>query len=104
MITIIPFNASDGNQEFEITLSGVVFKLKFKVNSRLDRWVMDIYNSEDVELLMGVVMVLGVDFLKQYQDVRLPTGQLYLVNSENATVEATIETLGDNIKLYYETI
>lgn len=104
MIYEIPFVNEDGNQEFDITLDEVVYRLRFTYNSRLNKWAMDILNSSGTELLCGILMVLGVDFLAQYVSKSLPSGKMYLVNLVDSSVEATENNFGLDVRLYYETI
>ncbi len=100
----IPFNNEDGNQEFDITLDDVSYRLRFSFNSRLNKWALDILNSDGLELINGILMVLGVNFLRQYVSSSLPSGKLFLVNLQDGITEATETTFGTDVRLYYETI
>lgn len=104
MIYEIPFINEDGNQEFDITLDEVVYRLRFTYNSRLNKWAMDILSVNGTELLCGVLMVLGVDFLAQYVSKNLPSGKMYLVNLVDGITEANETSFGVDVRLYYETV
>jgi hypothetical protein len=65
---------------------------------------MDILSVNGTELLCGILMVLGVDFLLQYVSKNLPNGKMYLVNLVDGSSEATETNFGVDVKLFYETI
>lgn len=97
----IPIDAELGNQEFEVSLAGDVFRLNFSFNRRMDRWVMDIKDAEGNAIILGINLVLGIDLIARFVMNEKPKGQLFLLNSKDPFVEATESTLGTDVRLYF---
>ena len=49
----------------------------------------------------GIPLLVGVDLLAHYQDSKLPTGPLFMMNPKEETVEATRDNLGEGVLLLY---
>ncbi len=72
---IIPFK-QPGAWEAQITLSGVIFILKFQWNALNEYWVMNIYNGNDEAVLLGVKVVINWNLTAQFVTVGMPTGDI----------------------------
>lgn len=76
---IIPFKEPSYWRE-QITLSGVVFVFAFKWNALNEFWVMDIYDSEEQPLILGIKIVPNYPLLDQYSVDGMPSGEIICQN------------------------
>ena len=76
---IIPFK-QPGAWEAQITLSGQIFILRFKWNALNEYWVMNIYNRNDLPILLGVKVVVNWNLTGQYAIVGMPPGDIVCQN------------------------
>lgn len=86
----------------QVELDGKVFNLNLRFNKRFNRWVMDIADSENAEVIHGVVIYTGVPLLVQYyHKANLPLGDFICIDSKGSTDAPGEDELGDRFKLYY---
>lgn len=78
------------------SLDGTPFTLRFDWNSRTERWSFSLYLDDGTPLLLGGVLVAGVDLLRTVSDDLRPGGQLMIVDF----TEPTLDTIG-NVSLIY---
>jgi hypothetical protein len=69
------------NQEFDISLAGVTYHLKFKWNSFSNAWTMDLMDSTQKLILPSIPLVTGCDLLEQFD--YLDVGGAFVVQSTN---------------------
>lgn len=98
----IPLTSDFPNYEIRIELDGVVFNMAFRYNTREGRWFMDIKDASDVMLVAGIKLILGVQLIERFQDIRLPFGSLFMINEDNSTEEPGRSNLGINALMLYE--
>lgn len=100
----IPVQSQRGPYNFKIILSGITLNLSFRWNWRMERWVMDVSDSNNNTLVNGVVLVLGVDLLAQYKgdDDNYPQGIMYMQDSTEKGIEANWENFGVTTFLLYD--
>lgn len=91
-------------QDFNITLSGVDYRIVSKFNSALlGGWVIDIYDFiTDTPIVMNIPMVTGADLLEQYAYLGF-NGQLIVYTDGDELAPPTLENLGNESNLYYKT-
>ena len=86
-----------------VELESVIYNLSFRYNERMDRWVMDIQDQEENNILMGIVLLTNVPLLQQYVIDGLPPGDFILLHrEEDNDANAGREDLGDSINLFYQ--
>ena len=98
----IPLRTDLPKYTFSIILDSVVYILSIYYIRRMNRYLLDINDSNDVNLLSGIVVLLGVDFLAQHINEALPPGSLIAVNTEDGQSDAGQGELGDKVILLYE--
>jgi len=76
---IIPFQESPSFTQ-EITIDGVVYMFEFNWNSRGEFWSMDVFDRDQLPLVLGVRMVIFHELIQQYVDKGLPPGELYIID------------------------
>lgn len=97
----IPVNSNLPSYEFRIDLEGVTYTFAFRINVRMDRWIMDIKTENNVDVLLGVPVLIGTDFLARFQSDSLPPGELFSINLKDDFVDADAEALGTDVVILY---
>lgn len=88
------------NQRVE--LDGVIYNLIIRYNERMARWILDIQDQEENDILIGIPMLTGVPLLQQYTKTDLPPGDFLLLHRDGTDINAEREDLGDSVNLYYQ--
>lgn len=76
---IIPFKEPAQWKE-QLQLDGVVFYFVFKWNALNEFWVMDIYNVDELPLILGIKIVPLYNLLEQYTVFGKPRGDIICQN------------------------
>lgn len=95
----IPLPTSDEPfLEQSVSLDGQTYVFTFDWNSRTDRWSLSIRNEDDLQILNGAVLCMGIDMLRTVPATfdYTPPGQLWLGGDGDPTL-ATI----DGVSLFY---
>jgi len=95
VIPLIP-----ANQEFDISLAGVSYHLKIKWNKFTNSWVLDIQDSQQNDILVGVPMVTGCDLLEQYEYLGIG-GAMVVQSTNNPDLVPDYNTLGSTGNLFF---
>lgn len=79
-MNIIPFQ-TPGSWTMQITLSSVIFNLQFYWNTLNQYWLMDINDSANMPIVVGVVVVTNFDITKQFAALTgMPAGDIVCQN------------------------
>jgi hypothetical protein len=102
MITI-PWQDSPSFKE-EVTIEDTPFIFRFDFNSRGNFWLMGISDRDETELLTGVKLVLGEEFIVQHPDRGLPLGMLFVIDEtgKNTPIEQP-DFFSERVRLTYAT-
>jgi hypothetical protein len=96
----IPLTPSQA-QRFTVTLSGVLYNMRFTYDIAQDRcWILDIGDADGALLVAGIPLVTGVDLLSQYRYLGIP-GALLVTTDRGAGEVPTWDGLGVTSHLYY---
>lgn len=90
-------------QKLSVRLNGVTYQ--FTVLYRNDEeggWVLDIRSENDVDILLGVPLVTGLDLLAQYSYLNIG-GELYVATDGDLLKPPAFEELGVTSFLYFYT-
>lgn len=98
----IPIRSDIPAYNFQINLEGIIYTLGFRYNSRLERWVMDVKDVDEVALVTGVPLLYGIPLLDRYKNPALPPGTFILIDETNAERNPTRDGLGEDYKLLYK--
>ena len=88
-----------------IRLDGRMYTLRCQWNTVHEYWIMDIYDSNGVALLLGQKIVFNTDILARYRDSRLPDGKIYAIEtgSEAQNISSIGRNdIGTNVLIIYE--
>lgn len=88
----------------EVLLENVVYKLRFRYNSSMDRWYMHITDVTDVPILDGVKLVCNKILNRFSADPRNPTGVLVCQSQTSDQSPPGRNDLGTRVKLFYATL
>ena len=94
----IPLNANP-EQLFSANVSGGTYDFRVMYNSRTEAWSISVAQSGQ-PIVSGVAMLGGVDIFKQYN---LPIKNIFVVNVDDATLDASADNLGSAVKLIIAT-
>ena len=99
----IPINSQFPWFTVKMTLSGVSYTLRFRLNNRSNRWIMDIADASNVDILDGIVLLINRDLTYQYQTAmaNLPAGQFFVVDNTGEGNEPTQYSFGNTHSLIY---
>ena len=101
-IVRIPTQPTLGKTKFRIALDGSPYILRLRPNGRMNRWVLDISDGQDNPLLLGQVLQAGANILKYARfHNNLPPGVLFVVSTEDDTIDITLENLNVQTALMY---
>lgn len=93
---------SDGvSFTFTTNLDGSVFGFEFKFNARLSYWTINLYDSANEPIYMGMRAVVDYDLLKHCFDSRRPDGKLFLIDTSGQGSEPGAFDLGTRVRLVY---
>lgn len=74
-----PAGANFPWNSFRATLSGVVYTITLRYNTRAARWVMDIGDASNNPILMGLPILIERNLAGQYVTPGLPPGPSFAV-------------------------
>jgi hypothetical protein len=100
---ILPVSDTLTNYEFEVSLDGVIFRLRLKFNDRSQAWFLDLFDADGVALRSGIRLVSDWFPLRLFQGEGRPAGDLVVINlSPDARISAPDEDqLGQEVVLAY---
>ena len=98
----IPLSNDIQNYKFQINIGGTVYTIRIKYNYRMSRWFIDFRTVDDVAIVVGLPLLLGVDVLQHYKsNASLPNAAFVLVNFKSDTTEIDKTALGVDGFLHY---
>jgi hypothetical protein len=100
----VPTRSDLNSYSQRVELDGVIYNLNFRFNERLNLWVMDVLDSDEADILIGLPLLVSTPLMFQYVKAGKPPGDFVVLNRENRTDENPSENnLGTDFKLYYIT-
>ena len=94
-----------------VELDGVEFRLDFYVTKSPNLttgvvtqvWYLDLYDSADNPLVLGIGLATGIDILYPYRALEVPAGKLFVNPTGGVSVDPTVNTFSeDEAVLYYQ--
>lgn len=98
----IPVRSDLKAYEFQIELDGLIYTLGFRYNERMGRWLMDISDVVEEEILNGIVLLTNVPLTDDYLKDGLPPGRFICDDRTGKNRDAGEDDLGNDIRLLYE--
>jgi hypothetical protein len=87
-------------QAISIALSGVTYNLTFKWFDQAGTWLVDIADTANNPIVVGVPLVTGGNLVEQYGHLGF-TGQLWCATDGQPDMQPSFTSLGDTSHLYY---
>jgi hypothetical protein len=98
----IPVRSDNKAYSLQVDLEGTRYTLRFRFNTRMGRWVMDIADSVNTDILNGVVLLTNYPLTDQYADTALPPGRFVCIDESGENKDPGTNDLGNDVKLLYE--
>lgn len=98
----IPVRSDLQAYSFTIELDGAVYLLRFRYNTRLARWIMDIAGTDGVNVVAGVPLLTNCDLIDRYTMRGLPPGKFLAYDESGDAANAELADLGNPIVLLYQ--
>lgn len=86
---------------YSITLSGVIYQLQFKYNTRMARWIMSVNDSTGNQLLAGIVLLIERNLTGQYLYLTIPPGLFFCTDDTSQDTQPTQFSFGVDHTLFY---
>ena len=98
----LPVNSDNSNYSFKVDLDDSTYMFRFRFNTRLDKWLMDIATEDEINLLVGIPLLPGTLLSSRFTDSRLPQGRLFIFNTVDENRECGRNDLGNDCLLLYD--
>ncbi len=98
----IPVNSDVPAFSIRTELELVVFILHIAFNERRCRWILSVFDSDEVPLCVGIPLNINADLIGRFVDDRLPPGIIMLFDSFGENAEAGRDDLGSRARLLYQ--
>jgi hypothetical protein len=94
----------DEDYHFKLTtvLEDIQLILRFDWIERQLRWVLSIYDANEVLLVASLPLNINVELIERLEIIGLPPGRLILYDTTEKFIECGFKDLGDRCKLLYE--
>jgi hypothetical protein len=82
-VTVAPLRNDLPAYKIKVSLTSVAYTLRFRYNTRMQRWIMDCADASNNDIVNGVPLLINNLELYQYVNSLLPYGQLIPVDNRN---------------------
>lgn len=86
--------------KFQISLSGVLYTLIFRFNSRMNVWSLDIADPSENVIVGGIPVLIGIDLFGQYV-TGVPPGVVFANDDTNQGTQPSQFSFGFDHSLFY---
>ncbi len=86
---------------FKVTLDNIIYTLRFRYNTRMQRWIMDIADGSNVDLITGLPVLLERNIAGQYVVSGIPVSVFFVVDNTNQGTQPTRLSFGTTHSLWY---
>lgn len=88
---------------FKVDLTGVIFTVRVRYNTRMARWICDVADASDNDIINGLPLILDDNIYLRFAALAgLPVGQLVAIdNRNNAQEQPTRYSFGTTHSLLY---
>lgn len=98
----IPIDITAEKFKQSVILDSVLYKFQFTFNTRMDNWIMDILDGNDIPLLVGIPLQTNVYLTKDFHHLSIPKGVFLTLDTEGLQKNPGEDDFGDRVKLIYE--
>jgi len=86
---------------FSITLSGVTYRLQLIFNGRMNRWIMNIFDASENQILSGIPVLILTNLTGQYRYLSVPSGIFIANDNTGQDMQPTQFSFGVTETLFY---
>lgn len=97
----VPLQSNLPWYQFQITLSGNLYTLTMRFNTRTNRWILDIGDSANNPLVVGLPILIQQNVNGQYVVTGLPNGFFYSLDNSGKGQQPTLNSFQIDHTLYY---
>ena len=101
-MTEIPTKSDQVDYNYNLDINGTTYFLRFRYNSRMARYMLDILDADKVIIIAGLPILSSVPTIEDYVDIRLPDGVILPFDVDGEQKNAEVEELGDRVRIYFE--
>lgn len=80
--------------KFRINLSGVTYSLEIRYNGRMNRYIMNVNDAQNNQILSGLPVLINRNMTGQYRTLSIPVGTFFSVDDTNQGVQPTQYSFG----------
>lgn len=97
------FRKEDKHTSQTLTLDQVRFRLDTYTNRADNSWYMNLYDTNDEPILLGIALATGLDLLYPYRYLPVPAGVLFVNDLDGPRQDPTLDSFeGEEVALYYQ--
>jgi len=89
MILEIPVRTDLANYKYEIDIEDVTYIFEFIYNIRWNKWILNVYDSDEVIIVGNIPMQTSVDLIDRFYIAGFMIGILLLVDTEGTYEDLT---------------
>lgn len=99
---IVPLSNDVPFYRFKVDLSGVQFTVRARYNQRMDRWVIDIADPSNNDIINGLKICIRTELFAQYVIPGLPVGSMIAEDNRNTVQDQPVRnSFGTTHSLLY---
>jgi hypothetical protein len=99
----IPVTPDEAAFKVRIALEGRDYVLSFDFNTRMNRWILGVYDAEENPIVVGIALNIDSSILRLYVDNSLPPGEMILFDTSEKHIEGGRNDLGKRCEILYQT-
>lgn len=97
----LPVRSDVPAYDFQTELDGVLYTLGFTYNARAGYWVMDIYDSNDIAVVVGIRVITGWLLSNRFVMPGLPPGDFFVYDTSGKNEDPLQNDFGTTKLLMY---
>ena len=97
----IPTSSTQTWYTQSVALSGQSFVLELRYNTRMGRWILNILDSAENPLLMGIPLLILRNLTAQYTALQLPDGALFCSDESGRNLQPTLASFLTDHTFWY---
>lgn len=86
---------------FKITLGTVIYTLRFRYNTRNQRWILDVMDASGNDIVIGLPVIIGRDLAGQYVMSGIPVGAFFSTDDSKNNSQPTRFSFGTDHTLWF---
>lgn len=101
VVVQLPASNDVPSYKFRVALSGSLFTLRLRYNTRMARWILDVADSQNNDILVGVPLLINYNLTGRFVIPGLPQGFVFCTDDTNQQTQPTRYAFGVDHSLFY---